>query len=43
MCALSHKNNLCRNLKRMQKLFPNEYDFFPKTWILPSDSSDFKQ
>jgi tubulin polyglutamylase TTLL6/13 len=20
---------------RMAKVFPNEYDFFPKTWILP--------
>lgn len=35
MQALSHKNNLCRNLKRMQKQFTIEYDFFPKTWILP--------
>jgi tubulin polyglutamylase TTLL6/13 len=27
----------------MQKFFPNDFDYFPKTWILPSDSSDFKQ
>ena len=42
MAALAHKNNLCRNLKRMQKWFPQDFDFFPKTWILPADSSDFK-
>lgn len=26
----------------MQKIFSKEYEFFPKTWILPSDLSDFK-
>lgn len=26
----------------MQKVFPNEYNFFPKTWILPSDANDLK-
>ncbi|RHY33416.1 hypothetical protein DYB32_001651 [Aphanomyces invadans] len=25
------------------KLFPNEYDFCPKTWILPFDYTDFAQ
>ena len=43
MSCLAHKNNLSRNLKRMQKLFPNEYNYFPQTWILPSDSNDFKK
>jgi tubulin polyglutamylase TTLL6/13 len=42
MHCLSHKNNLCRNLKRMQRHFEREFDFFPKTWILPYESSDFK-
>lgn len=42
MSALSHKHNLARNLKKMQKLYENMYDFFPKTWILPADSSDLK-
>lgn len=42
MQALAHKHLLSRNLKRMQKVFFEEYDFFPKTWILPSDTSDFK-
>jgi tubulin polyglutamylase TTLL6/13 len=43
MASLAHKHNLSRNLKRMQKVFNKEYEFFPKTWILPSDQSDFKQ
>jgi len=42
MCALAHKHNLCRNLKKMQKQFNEIYEFFPKTWILPADSSDLK-
>lgn len=43
MYSLAHKNNLCRNLKRMQKFFPSEYEYFPKTWILPFELNDFKQ
>ena len=42
MMALGHKNNLARNLKRMSKFFEKEYDFSPKTWILPQDAGDFK-
>ena len=26
----------------MQEYLPNDYDFFPKTWVLPADSKDFK-
>jgi tubulin polyglutamylase TTLL6/13 len=35
MYHLSRKNYLARNLMRMHHLFPEEYDFFPPTWILP--------
>lgn len=42
MCAITRKNNLGRNLLRMRKNFPVEYKFFPETWILPTDLSDFK-
>jgi len=27
----------------MQAVLPNDYDFFPKTWILPADSKSFKE
>lgn len=43
MYALARKNNLCRNLMRMLKSFKDEYNFFPKTWILPTEMADFKQ
>lgn len=26
----------------MQRLIPDEYNFFPMTWILPQDAKDFK-
>ena len=42
MQALARKNNLARNLTRMQKAFKDEFNFFPKTWVLPSDQNDFK-
>lgn len=43
MSSITRKNNLGRNLLRMRKQFPKEYKFFPDTWILPTDLSDFKQ
>lgn len=43
MSAITRKNNLGRNLLRMRKQYPKEYSFFPDTWILPTDLSDFKQ
>jgi len=43
MSNLARKSKLARNFQRMTKLFPEEYDFCPKTWILPSDFNDFQQ
>jgi tubulin polyglutamylase TTLL6/13 len=33
---------MARNLMQMQKHFPTEYNFFPKTWVLPGESTDFR-
>jgi hypothetical protein len=35
MHTLARKNLLARNLQAMQRKCPDEYDFFPPTWILP--------
>lgn len=40
--ALSRKNNLAKHLMRMAKDFKDEYNFFPKTWQLPTDNNDLK-
>ena len=42
MYAIARKNLLAKNLLTMQKYFPQEYQFFPKTWLLPSDTKAFK-
>lgn len=43
MYSLARKNHLGKNLNKMQKQFPEEFDFFPRTWMLPSEYNDFKQ
>ena len=43
MYVLARKNLLARNLQNMQQVLPNDYDFFPNTWILPQDSKSFKE
>ncbi len=35
MSCLARKNHLGRNLMRMRKAFPKDYNFFPQTWMLP--------
>ncbi|KAM6202402.1 LOW QUALITY PROTEIN: tubulin polyglutamylase TTLL13 [Rhynchocyon petersi] len=42
MTEICRKNLLARNLKRMQKLYPTEYNIFPRTWCLPGDYGDFQ-
>ena len=40
--VLARKNLLAKNLANMQKYMPDDYDFFPQTWVLPADSKSFK-
>ena len=42
MYALARKNNLAKNLMRMKRQFSKEYNYFPKTWLLPTEMGDFK-
>ena len=37
----SRKDMLARNLKRLKKQFPQHYKFFPDTYILPAEKSEF--
>ncbi len=37
MEGLARKNLLSNNLNKMQRYLPDEYNFYPKTWLLPSD------
>jgi len=40
--CISRKNCLARNLMRMYKAYPEEYNFFPKTWVIPSGANDLR-
>lgn len=31
------KINLSRAVRTMQQLFPEEYNFYPRSWILPEE------
>lgn len=37
MYNIARKNTLGIHLKRFLKEFPKEYNFFPNTWLYPSD------
>uniref|UniRef100_A0A0X3PV47 Tubulin polyglutamylase ttll6 n=2 Tax=Schistocephalus solidus TaxID=70667 RepID=A0A0X3PV47_SCHSO len=43
MSEICRKDCLARNLNRMFKLFPKDYNIFPKTWTLPADWGDLQQ
>lgn len=40
MHEICRKDLLARNMNRMLKLYPKEYQIFPKTWHLPADYGD---
>lgn len=42
MYALARKNFLARNLTKLRKVFPGDYDFYPLTWVLPAEFADLK-
>jgi len=42
MYSLARKNHLARHLMRMKKAFPKNYKFFPQTYLLPAEYSEFK-
>lgn len=42
MFSLARKNHLGRHLMKLRKQFPEDYKFFPQTWLLPAEYNDFK-
>ena len=42
MFGLSRKDYLARNLSKLKAVYVHEYDFFPKTWVLPMQMSEFR-
>ena len=37
MSEICRKDLLARNLNRMRRAFPDDYSFFPSTWVLPAE------
>jgi Tubulin-tyrosine ligase family len=42
MPNIARKNRMGQNLNRMLKMFPREYSFYPRTWVLPGINGDPK-
>ncbi|KAG5279311.1 hypothetical protein AALO_G00076370 [Alosa alosa] len=42
MIEICRKDLLARNMNRMFKCFPKDYNIFPRTWCLPADYSDLQ-
>lgn len=40
--CIAKKHLLAKNLMKMYKKFPDEYNFFPKTWVLPTQFTDLR-
>lgn len=43
MCDLLCKANLTRALNVMRILFPDEFEFYPKTWFIPEQIEQFQE
>ncbi|XP_061589292.1 tubulin polyglutamylase TTLL11 [Cololabis saira] len=41
MTEMLRKVNLSRAVRTMQELFPEEYNFYPRSWILPEEYQEF--
>ncbi len=41
--SIARKNLLMINLYTMRKYFPDEYDFFPETFLFPADTKKILQ
>jgi tubulin polyglutamylase TTLL6/13 len=42
MLNICRKNLLAKHMAPLARMFPDEFDFVPKTWVLPAEMSDFR-
>ena len=42
MYSLARKNHLGKHLMRMRRAFPDQYKFFPQTYLLPAEYNEFR-
>lgn len=39
----SHKDELSKHIKRLRQFFPDEFSFYPQTWLLPEEQAQFDE
>jgi len=42
MPNIARKQRMGQNLNKMQRIYPREYSFYPRTWILPAEMTEFR-
>jgi len=42
MSTVAHKAELAKHMNRLRKFFPEEFDFYPCTWLLPEEQEEFE-
>ncbi|CAM9872544.1 unnamed protein product [Choristocarpus tenellus] len=42
MSNVARKGRMAQNLDRMRRTFPQDYAFYPRTWVLPAEWGSFK-
>ena len=42
MSSVGHKAELAKHINRLRTFFPKEFDFFPRTWLLPEEQDQFE-
>ena len=43
MYIIARKSNLSRLIKQLNKAFPSEYNFYPKSWVTPVDMHGLRE
>lgn len=43
MYEITRKDTLAKNLNKIRKIMPDEYDFYPMSFYLPADSAEMRQ
>ena len=42
MCVIAHKDELSKHINRLREYFPDEFGFYPRTWLLPMEQEKFE-
>jgi tubulin polyglutamylase TTLL11 len=42
MSTIAHKDELSRYINRLRQFFPDDFSFYPQTWLLPEDQESFE-